>query len=102
MSSHQNLAAPESNERRGKDLLTHEQKADLLHYIAPLTRLHSNAIRFTNGFPQSRKRLCPSDSKRNLTARHFVLRTAVKDATLCVSAEFILTFGFLSLCKYFR
>lgn len=39
MSSHQNLAAPESNERRGKDLLTHEQKADLLHYIAPLTRL---------------------------------------------------------------
>ncbi|WP_272524120.1 hypothetical protein [Providencia sp. PROV230] len=39
MSSHQNLAAPESNERRVKTLLTHEQKADLLHYIAPLTRL---------------------------------------------------------------
>ncbi|WHT96029.1 MULTISPECIES: hypothetical protein [Providencia] len=39
MSSHQNLAAPESNERGGKNLLTNDQKADLLHYIAPLTRL---------------------------------------------------------------
>ncbi|MEX9216952.1 hypothetical protein AB7Z50_22075 [Providencia rettgeri] len=39
MSSQKNLAAPESNERRGKNPLTHEQKADLLHYIAPLTRL---------------------------------------------------------------
>ncbi|EPR6390159.1 hypothetical protein ACU7RR_003323 [Providencia stuartii] len=39
MSSHQNLAAPESNKRRVKTPLTHEQKADLLHYIAPLTRL---------------------------------------------------------------
>lgn len=39
MSSHQNIAAPESNERRVKTPLTHEQKADLLHYIAPLTRL---------------------------------------------------------------
>ncbi|MEX9876183.1 hypothetical protein AB7W40_22510 [Providencia rettgeri] len=39
MSSQKNLAAPESNERRGENPLTHEQKADLLHYIAPLTRL---------------------------------------------------------------
>lgn len=39
MSSHKNLAAPESNERRGKTPLTDGQKADLLHYIAPLTRL---------------------------------------------------------------
>lgn len=39
MSSHQNLAAPESNERRVTTPLTHEQKADLLHYIASLTRL---------------------------------------------------------------
>lgn len=39
MSSHQNLAAPESNERRVKTPLTHDQKEDLLHYIAPLTRL---------------------------------------------------------------
>ncbi len=39
MSSHQNLAAKESNERRGKTPLTNGQKADLLHYIAPLTRL---------------------------------------------------------------
>lgn len=39
MSSHQHLAAPESNERGGKNLLTNDQKADLLHYIAPLTRL---------------------------------------------------------------
>ncbi|WP_272582554.1 hypothetical protein [Providencia sp. PROV257] len=38
MSSHQNIAAPESNER-GKTPLTHDQKEDLLHYIAPLTRL---------------------------------------------------------------
>ncbi|MEX0414097.1 hypothetical protein KDV89_22325, partial [Providencia stuartii] len=57
--------------------------------ISSSCRLHSNTIQFLNGFPQSRKRLCPADSKRNLTARHFVLRTAVKDATLCVSAEFI-------------
>lgn len=59
--------------------------------ISSSCRLHSNAIRFTNGFPQSRKRLCPSDSKRNLTARHFELRTAVKDATRCVSADYLLT-----------
>lgn len=39
MSSHQNIAAPESNERRVNPPLTHDQKADLLHYITPLTRL---------------------------------------------------------------
>ena len=39
MSSHQHLAAPESNERKGKDDLTDDQKGDLFLYISPLTRL---------------------------------------------------------------
>lgn len=39
MYQRKNLAAQESNERRGKTPLTDGQKTDLLHYIAPLTRL---------------------------------------------------------------
>lgn len=39
MSSHQNLTTKESNEISRKSALTHDQKADLLHYIAPLTRI---------------------------------------------------------------
>ena len=39
MYQRKNLAAQESNERRGETPLTDGQKADLLHYIAPLTRL---------------------------------------------------------------
>ena len=62
MSSHQNLAAPESNERGGKNLLTNDQKADLFEgdispelYDEEIT-LHSdafdsNSIFMKDGYP---------------------------------------------------
>lgn len=85
MSSHQSFAAPESNERRVKTPLTHEQKTDLLDYIAPLTRLlalfegdispelydeeitlHSDAFDSNSIFMKDGYPICFSDNLNNM------------------------------------